>query len=123
LRGDGETEKEEEEESEVEGEDEGEQHTMLKRRGMWGRCQSFHRLSATKTLRCEVYWEGQRRWYMATVKDFVEDVGNRWAVLVDYQQGSAGVTTHTYHFWMAGATPRVDLLSLVQLRAAACPRQ
>lgn len=47
----------------------------------------------------EVYWERPRRWYTATVKDIVEDVGRRWAVLVEYRHGTGD---KAYHFMDGG---------------------
>eukprot|EP00962_Isochrysis_galbana_P035898 scaffold12325_cov110-Isochrysis_galbana.AAC.1 len=45
----------------------------------------------------EVFWEGPRRWYKATVTDIVRDVGRRWAVLVEYEDMS-----EAYHFFDDG---------------------
>jgi len=51
----------------------------------------------------EVFWEGPRRWYKATVTDIVRDVGRRWAVLVEYEDMS-----EAYHFFDDGSAPRTS---------------
>lgn len=96
--GEGGTEEEDEEESESEGEGEGEGGGGEEEEGGGGG-QMPEVPSVDRGQVIEVYWERPRRWYTATVKDIVEDVGRRWAVLVEYRHGTGD---KAYHFMDGG---------------------